>query len=390
MKIWQAVGGVVLACVAVGVLAAAHQRSVVSEDDFCDAVTHNNVSEVRRLLEEHPSLANARCPDGWGNERALEVAAYRDYTELAKVLLSAGAGREAGIDRALWLAVEKGHGAMAALLVKSGADVGVTHPHYEGQTLLEMAARAGDLDTVKLLLATGAKIPPGGGSLLYEAKSAEMAEFLIAQGVPVNGGAGKGRPAMHNRNVEVIRALIAHGGDVNAADDYGKTAMHGADAETVKLLVAHGGNANARDKNGWTPLHHATRYSADPELVRTLLAAGADANARNQDGQTPLKLAVDDCGVETVNVLLRAGVAVNAADNFGRTPLHEAAGRFHGDGPQIVRALLDAGADVTARAKDGMTPMDVAERIKDIRFEVYQEVKSILKQALNQRAGGKP
>lgn len=100
-----------------------------------------------------------------------------------------------------------------------------------------------------------------------------------------------------------------------------------------------------RDRAGRTALHYA---ATDGELgtARRLIAEGADVNVKEDGGWTPLHCAADQGDLDIVRLLIAAGADVNAVNNRGEGPLFKAAavgGR--GDGPGVVRALLDAGAD---------------------------------------------
>ena len=79
-------------------------------------------------------------------------------------------------------------------------------------------------------------------------------------------------------------------------------------------------------------------------IVRALIHANADVNARNTRVQTSLMLAVMDQNLPMVELLLTApGIDVNIPDESGWTPVIQA---IEDNSPTIVRALVNAGADV--------------------------------------------
>ncbi|MDR3285202.1 MAG: ankyrin repeat domain-containing protein [Holosporales bacterium] len=72
------------------------------------------------------------------------------------------------------------------------------------------------------------------------------------------------------------------------------------------------------------------------------------------DGSTPLHDAAFYAYTEVIKVLIDAGANKNAIDPNGMTPLHYAT--FFGDA-KTIRVLIDAGADKNARDTNGMTPL---------------------------------
>ena len=97
------------------------------------------------------------------------------------------------------------------------------------------------------------------------------------------------------------------------------------------------------------------------EVVALLLRLGVDPNIQGR-GRTPLYCVANECGSETgpevVRALVRAGADVNACSGVTwATALHAAARRGH---VEIARALLDVGAAVNPRNRKGDTPLQRA------------------------------
>ncbi len=98
-----------------------------------------------------------------------------------------------------------------------------------------------------------------------------------------------------------------------------------------------------------------------PKQVWTaFIHAGADANAvYHRSLETPLSHASRRGDYDVVKALLDAGADVNAKDAEGCTPLHWAAREGH---EAVVKALITAGADANAKNANGDTPSDYAKR----------------------------
>jgi hypothetical protein len=116
-----------------------------------------------------------------------------------------------------------------------------------------------------------------------------------------------------------------------------------------------------RRSGGRTLLHYAAGAGC-PELVASLLRQGTDPNMQDSGGHTPLYRAANECASETgpeiVRALVRAGADVNACSGVTRaTALHMAARRGH---TQLARALLDIGAAMDIRDRKGDTPLERA------------------------------
>ncbi|HZV21935.1 MAG TPA: ankyrin repeat domain-containing protein [Hyphomicrobiales bacterium] len=157
--------------------------------------------------------------------------------------------------------------------------------------------------------------------------------------------------------------------------------------KTAKLLLSQGADPNGYHINKFWPdsplpcLYGASAATNQIELTQLLLQAGADPNDGESlfhcidhkdracfrlllDYVSPaalppvLKHMLDYEDLEGVKLLLNAGADPNQADEKGESALHCAVWR--GRSPEIVTALLDAGAKIDAARADGRTAFELA------------------------------
>ena len=121
-------------------------------------------------------------------------------------------------------------------------------------TPLLYAARSGDVDALRLLLAHGA-------DPLAVTKGGNTALTLAAGVVFHEGGQGQGEGPPKADALEAVQLLLALGCDVNARNERGQTALHGAvyraANDLIRFLVANGARTDAEDARGRTPLELA-------------------------------------------------------------------------------------------------------------------------------------
>src|SRR5262245_41064044 len=151
-------------------------------------------------------------------------------------------------------------------------------------------------------------------------------------------------------NVDAVRQLERHGADVNAAEPRGgQTALMWAAAEghrdVAAALIELGAKVDAASKRGFTPLVFATIRN-DVPTIETLLRAGANPNVAVQSGATPLIVAMQYHHTAAALALVEGGANINVRDRAGNTTLHLAAQA--GD-ERVVTALLARRADPNAR-----------------------------------------
>ncbi|KIW74848.1 hypothetical protein Z517_11618 [Fonsecaea pedrosoi CBS 271.37] len=150
----------------------------------------------------------------------------------------------------------------------------------------------------------------------------------------------------NDRKTEIAK-LIGLRLDTKMLDDRGKSLLHHAldhqvfsvDMNVVLLLLHHGGLVQNADSDSMTCLHYAA-FRNNTRLIRILLDAGFDVNATvdrenidaanynapivdpNRRGLTPLHAAVYFCCPAATQALLEAGADPSARDAFGSSPLH--------------------------------------------------------------------
>ena len=310
-------------------LTAWHVQPVRAEP-IHDAARHGDAAEVKRVLALDPSLANLVDTEAKNNSvTPLHYAAEKGHKAVAQVLLAAGADIDArgSMGTALELAVFLGNTDVAELLLDKCARLDIftasglgrtgdivrllakdktllDAEDADGQMALHWAAYTGQKGAAELLLAKGAKIDP------QKSKRGTW----VWSGTPLHYAAWAGRK-------EVAALLLGNNADVDARDDHGQTPLHIAahndDKAVAELLIAHKADVNARENRVYFNPIGAFYPSTFISISGTRIISGT----RGPPLTTPLHLAAENGSVDLVKLLLANRADVNARNSDRDTPL---------------------------------------------------------------------
>ena len=175
-------------------------------------------------------------------------------------------------------------------------------------------------------------------------------------------------------DMESVRNLLRAGVDINAENENGSTALmwaaHQGHSRVVEVLLDKGANPNHASHNGFTALMWAAQ-SGHIAAVRLLIANGANVKAATESGTTALWWSLTGENIEIARLLIEKGANVEATiqtdlENrelmrVGTTVLMKAAYSGQTD---FLKLLLNHGANVHARRRDGETALSLAMRME--------------------------
>ena len=333
---------------------------------------------VRRLLQAGAN-PNATLLLG---ETPLMVAARSGNADVVQQLVTRGANVNARATRgqtALMWAVAQKHPDVVKVLLANRADVHTrseswnqmeaVSPHgvpeynreipYGKNTALMFAARVGDLESARLLVAAGANVNDEDAwgisvvTLATHSGFVDLVEFLLDKGADPNRSAAGFAPlheAIMRRDEPLVRTLLAHGADPHAPlQAWTPTRRQSSDLHFEPELV------------GATPYWLAARFW-QPNVMRLLVELGADPKSvhrsdRIVDGKEGRAY---DHRYDATNALMAAlgmgggGNAWVQPDRSQREALTLA----------TVKLAVDLGIDVNATNTDGRTALDAAKTLK--------------------------
>jgi ankyrin repeat protein len=227
----------------------------------------------------------------------------------------------------------------------------------------------------------GAGLIGSGGALAQEASpqkrlirairmgDSEAAKKALAEGADPNTDAGQlGTPiaaAIWYGDLQVVQALVENGADLKKASTGGWPPLkltlfqQAVSPELVGYLLEHGEKPNGDE-------HERSAYLSSPGAVRNLrittllLSAGCKADGVTSNGWPVISFAAAHGEPEVVEALIKAGAHADASGEIRSLPIVLAARRRDSHAGAVIKALVTGGAKVDERDDQEWTALTMA------------------------------
>jgi ankyrin repeat protein len=236
-------------------------------------------------------------------------------------------------------------------------------------TALHMAVQQNDEETVKKLLAAGAKVD-------HDRPGMEMSPLAMA----CEGGYPR-----------IATLLLDHHANPDAPGRTGVTPLQFAvmrgNTDLVRLLLKHGADANLGSGDSGSPLLMAADFGYEP-IIELLVKHGADLKRTAEDGRTILQIAALRGRERIVAMLIKRGFELDLHSATAMGDVRRMAQLLDQD-PKLLESrlpdgytplltavaaqqigsielLIERGADLDVRADDGRPPLYLARSSSEI------------------------
>lgn len=277
-------------------------------------------------------------------------------------------------EKSIWEIIENGTEKELAEFTK---DVSIVKEYFndDGLSALDLAVELEKVDMVRLLLhkkADPLEVFPYGDidadprRAYFQAlrsKNIELKELML-KALPINSPLNEYNQRIiiyciqYGFDIEIINLLLDNGADLSLTNNDGQNALHVAleyfDFDIVKLLIDRGANPNLHDLEQRTALHWL--------LIKSDVQK--DSNEHEDVSEDRNNNAEISSLCEIAVLLHKRNCNVNAQDINGNTALHYAA--LEGGMHDIVKLLLEQGANPKIRNKKGKSPIHIAAKNLDL------------------------
>lgn len=349
----------------------------------------NDVPRARRLVRQGADV-NAKDDT---RQSAYLIATSEGHLDLLRLALRHGArvdDKDSWNGTGLIRAAERGHGLVVGELLRAGIDR--DHVNRIGYQAIHEAVWLGEdtrayATTVRVLAAGGVRldlVSPSAG--LTPRQMARERGFdglgrvlgaVTTDDLPADPDGALLRAA-RTGDADAAAVALRAGADIEARDEHARTPLLLAATDdhvaVAELLVAMGADPDALDDRHDTPWL-VTGVTGSVAMLETLLPARPDLTIENRYGGLSPIPAGERGHVDYIRRVVLTDVDLDHVNDLGWTAMLEAVILGDGSEPyrEIVRVLLDAGADRTIADRDGVTPLQHAER------QGYDEIARLLR-----------
>lgn len=396
-------------------------REAGATDDFYSIIRAGETSQVRAMLEKDPALARSDSSLGG----PLFTAARSGRAAIVSTLLEFGANPNKTNDKGntpLWFAAQSpakpasNRIEVMKILLEAGADI--NRRCEKGSTALHFAAWRGPAEVVEFLLSRGAQkdalddekqSPHDYAKKNSVATDSETIGTLLLAPQDPTSDSSKSAPedeailkaVLENDPVSLRKLLDRHPEKISLTGaQWNKPLLHCAAWEghlpIVQELLKRGFNVNARCESDHACAIHFASERGHLDIVRTLADAGADLEAGDNDHQLTVlgwATTLGACQEAVARFLLSRGAAMTiwaalslndsasvrsliqknpallqarlSRNEHFRTLLHHAVEHNH---PEMVKLLLELGADPNAKDSMGLGPLGSIKGSTDPRI----------------------
>ena len=140
--------------------------------------------------------------------------------------------------------------------------------------------------------------------------------------------------------------------------------LHQGDIKLLKAFIIEFG-VNSSDRDNRTILMNCILEGSESDCLKILKFKDLDVNAQDGQGFTALHFAVQENKPKIVSALLKKGIRVDQKDKYGNTALWRAVMNTEID-PNIIKLLINSGANPGLKNKYRVSPLDLAGEDKEV------------------------
>ena len=335
-----------------------------SIEELVKAAANGDVARCKEVLQRPDSDANGV----FAHHTALQAASQNGHVEVVKLLLSVKGcdveKEDKDGDRAIHHA-SFGDEAIVVELLHKVAACDLNARNKKRQTPLHIAVNKGHADVVDKLL-----------------------QLKCLPSLQDSDGDTPLHDAISKKGDKILESLLDHKADVTLTNNNGFNALHHAalrgNPSAMRILLATLGErawvVDEKKDDGYTALH-LSALNNHVGVAELLVRDGkANKDLQNVNLQTPLHLAVERQHIQIVRLLVQAGANVNIADKDGDTPLHEAL-RHHTlsqlrqlqDMQDVGKLIMGLGRDAAEKKSSSSIAIILAQHGADLTIKNKKE-----------------